>query len=209
MVLKVLKEAMEKFPQVELFYIYYALETYGDGKLAEAETTCRKILELNPRFTRAYLILGEIEEKRGNIEKAMHLFNKALEIEPSNISLQLKYADLLVMEKQYPQALKVYDKVLQREEVTSDPDLLFKIALLNFQFGTLQRTGELLKKAIGVEPNGKYYFTYALVLSKKQKPGEALQNIRIALDKYRSDLSDQQVQVAQKAVSLWSAQSNQ
>jgi arylsulfatase A-like enzyme/Tfp pilus assembly protein PilF len=203
MALEVLKEAMKKYPKVELFFIYYTLETYGAGMIAEAETTCRKVLELNPRFTRAYIILGEIEEKRGNIKKARDHFKSALEIEPRNISLQLKYADLLIMEKEYQEALGIYDEVLRRDEVAADPELLFKIALFNLQFGNLDKSAQLLKKAIGIKPNGKYYFTYALVLSKNKKIGEALQNIKIALEKYRSDLSDQQAQVAQKAITLW------
>jgi len=204
--LTVLKEALEKFPKVERFYILYAFKVFAGGEIAEAEKTCRQLLELNPKFTRAYILQGQIEEKRGNLDKAFNNYKKALDIEPQNISLKLKYAELLILKNDLKNALVMYDQLLERQEVSWDTELLFKIALFNAQFGTTDKSEQLLKKAIDLNPQGKYYFNYALVLNKNKKVKEALKNMEIALDKYNSQLDEKQGDIARKAVALWRRQ---
>jgi len=201
--IKILEEAIEKFPEDERFIILHAIENMGIGRLDEAEATCKKLIKLNPEFTRAYIILAEIEEKRGNIPAAVKHYEEALKIEPQNVSLKLKYADLLVQEKRYKKALAAYDDCLEHDEVFSDTELIFKIALFHSQFGTLTRSEQLLKKAIAISPNSKFYFSYALVLAKNGKLAEAITAMEMTLNEYRSGLTDKQVGIAQKALSLW------
>ncbi|UCH95671.1 MAG: sulfatase-like hydrolase/transferase [Candidatus Aminicenantes bacterium] len=202
-VLDTLKEALEKFPKIERFYILYAHELYHLGQIQEAETYCQKLLELNPQFTRALILLGEIREKKGNINQAVKYYEKAVTIEPRNISLKLKYAGLMMKKQDYKQALSIYDELLERKEVSQDAELLFKVALLNVRFGTLEKSEQLLKQAVRIKPNGKYHYNYALILSRNQKIKQALINMKIALEKYSSELSEKQIQIAQKAVELW------
>ena len=204
--LETLKEALEKHPKIERFYILYAFKVFDTGNIEEAEKTCRKLLELNPRFTRAYILLGQIAERRGNLDNAFLNYGKALEVEPQNISLKLKYAGLLIMKQEHKKALAIYDELLERQEVFLNAELLFKIALFNVRYGTLEKSETLLKKAIDLDPNGKYYFNYALVLNKNQKIKEALENMEIALDKYKFQLNKEHIDIAQKAVALWRRQ---
>jgi arylsulfatase A-like enzyme/Tfp pilus assembly protein PilF len=204
--LGVLKEALEKFPKIERFYILYAFKLREKGQIQETETVCRKLLELNPRFTRAYILQGEIEEQKGNIDAAIPHYEKALTIEPQNMSLKLKYAELLIMKKSFQQALEIYDELLERKEVSGDANLLFKVGLFSAQFGNMEKAEKLLKKAVSLRPNGKFCFNYALVLSRNGKLGEALENMKIALNKYPSDLIERQIQMGQKAVALWQQQ---
>ncbi len=202
----VLKEALEKFPKIERFYILYAFKIRDMGQLPEAEATCRKLLELNPRFTRAYILQGEIQEQKGNIEAAIPFYEKALTIEPQNISLKLKYAELLIIKRSFQQALEIYDELLERKEVSGNANLLFKVGLFSAQFGNMEKAEKLLKKTVSLRPNGKFYFNYALVLSRNGKLREALENMEIALKKHPSDLVERQIQMGQKAIALWQQQ---
>jgi arylsulfatase A-like enzyme/Tfp pilus assembly protein PilF len=204
--LRILKEALEKFPTIERFYILYAFKLRDMGQPREAEAVGRKLLELNPQFTRAYILLGELEEGRGNIDAAVPYYEQALAVEPQNISLKLKYAELLIIKKSYAQALALYDELLERKEVSGDAELLFKVALFNAQFGSMQKSEQWLAKAVNLKPNGKHYFNYALVLARNRKLKEAAANMRTALDNYSSELSERQVQMGQKALMLWQQQ---
>lgn len=201
-----LAEALEKFPEVERFYILYAFKVFESGRIEDAEKTCRQLLKLNPQFTRAYILLGQIEEKRLHLHKAFDHYKKALEIEPRNISLKLKVAELLILKEQPQNAILMYDELLERQEVSLNAELLFKIAILNSQYGTMEKSQMLLEKAVQLKPNGKYYFNYALVLYRNKKMTEALKNMEIALDKYNSQLSNRQIDIARKAVALWRRQ---
>jgi arylsulfatase A-like enzyme/Tfp pilus assembly protein PilF len=201
--IRILKEAMEKFPKIERFYILYAFKIFDKGLIEETEHTCHKLMELNPRFTRAYILLGQVEEKRQQIDKAIVHYKKALDIEPQNISLKLKYAELMIRKKGFHTALSIYDDLLKRREVTGNADLLYKVALLHSTHGSLDKSEQLLKRTVTLKPGGKYYFSYAMILSRNKKVKEALDNMEIALNKYRAELDERQVQLATKAVGFW------
>ncbi len=208
-VIETLKEAIQAYPNIERFYILYAFEIFNQDRIVETEEVCRKLLKLNPNFTRAYILLGEIEEKRGDVVKALAFYKKALAIEPQNISLKIKLAELLIMQKLYPDALALYDQLLDRQEVSANADFLFKVAIFNFQQGLLDKSEPLFNRAITLAPNGRYYFSYAMALSKNNKLSQALTNMEIALEKYPADLTPQQHQLAQKAIAFWRSSLNQ
>jgi len=201
--LALLKQALEKFAKIERFYLLYAFKLFENGIIPQSETTCRQLLELNPRFTRAYILLGEIAVKRSQIDMAMENYQKALAIEPENISLRLKYAEMLIMKEQYSQALSLYDTLIQRSEVAGNPDLLFKVGLFHSRFGSLEKSIQLLKKAIELDPKCQYNFNYALVVAKSGDLEQALKHMEIALEKTPSELSPNQVQLGRKAIELW------
>jgi arylsulfatase A-like enzyme/Tfp pilus assembly protein PilF len=202
----VLKEAIQKHPKIERFYILYAFQIFDRGLIEETESVCRKLIALNPQFTRAYILLGQVAEKRQDIDKAIELYKKALQIEPQNISLKLKYAELMLLKKDLKTALTLYHQLLQRREISNNADLLFKVAILNAQTNDLIKAEALLKQVVTLAPNGKYYFNYALILSRNKKIKEAQSNMEIVLTKYKSELSQRQIQVAQKAITLWKRQ---
>jgi len=199
----VLREALEKFPENERFHLYYALELFRKGEFKDMEASCYKLLQLNPRLTRAHILLGEMEEKRKNAEKAIEHYKKALDVEPLNISLKMKYAELLAKVKEYKTAIRLYDELLERKEVYNNPDFLFKIAVFNRENGSIEKAERLLKRSIGIDPKGLYYFNYALVLFENKKNQEAIKNMEIALNKYRFELNQYQLRMAYQSISLW------
>jgi len=195
-----LKEAIAKFPKLERFYILYAFKLFQRGDFPAVEEVCKKLLTLNPDFTRAHILLAEIEEKRKNVDKAIQFYRKAMDIEPRNFTLQLKTAELLITRNSFKEALALYDQLLERKELSSNPELLYKVALFNSRFGTLAKTEQMMKRCVEIEPCGKFYYNYALVLHKNKKIQAARQNMQTALDKYRAQLTAQQVDTAQKVL---------
>jgi arylsulfatase A-like enzyme/Tfp pilus assembly protein PilF len=205
----VLEEAMEKYPKIERFYILYGFKIFDLGMVKETEETCRKLLVLNPKFTRAYILLGQVEEKRGRLDTAIGHYEKALDIEPQNISLKLKLAELMLQKKDLNAAMKFYDELLLRREVSDNAGLLFKVGLLKSQQGRHADTEQLLKKAVAIAPSGKYYFNYAMVLARNNKFTGAMENMQTALDKYRSQLDERQIGIAQRALVAWRQRTSQ
>jgi arylsulfatase A-like enzyme/tetratricopeptide (TPR) repeat protein len=199
----ILQEAREKFPDIERFHIMYALKVFELGKLMEAQSACQQVLKLNPRFTRAHILMAEIQEKLGHLDEAVEQYGRALELEPQNISLKLKYAELLIEKKKYETALRLYDELLERREISANPELLYKVALFNAQYGTLKKAAALLERAIGVKPNGKYYFNHALILAKMKRVPEALKSMETALSEHRAELDSRQIEICQKAINMW------
>lgn len=203
LVVATLQEALQKYPRIERFYILLAFELNSMGKIAETQEICVRLLKLNPNFTRAYILLGEIAERQQDVLKATGYYKKALDIEPQNISLKLKYAELMLLQQNMAVAMSIYDELLERQEVANNAEFLFKVALLNLQQGNAPKSEMLLARVVSIEPRGKYYFTYAMALFKNEKVQEALNNMELALTRYASDLTPQQIQTAESAVKVW------
>ena len=201
--LAVLEKAMADCPRVDRFYILSAMQLFKMNKDGDAERRCHALLEINPLFAGAYILLGEIYEKRNDIEGALANVRKALEIEPHNISLKIKSAELSIIQKNYASALAAFDELSDNADVMRDAELLSKIALFHTQFGTLDKAEDLLRRAVRIAPKGKYYFDFALVLAKNKKMEEALKNMEIVLSLYSSELSLDELRIARQAIQLW------
>jgi len=201
--MEVLRQARSEFPQIDRFYILSALNAFQTHEDQEAELRCRELLKVNPLFSGAYLLLGQIAERKKNAAEAISNYRKALEIEPQNVLLKIKYAGLLISEKDFSSAMTAYNELLQNDDVRHDSKLLFKIALFNAKYGTLDRAEELLGLAVRIKPNGKYLFNYALVLAKNNKADEAAKNMQLALSQHSSELSEDQRRLARQALQMW------
>jgi arylsulfatase A-like enzyme/Tfp pilus assembly protein PilF len=199
----VLRQARSEFPQIDRFYVLSALNAFQMHEDQEAELRCRELLKVNPLFSGAYLLLGQIAERKKNAAEAISNYRKALEIEPQNVLLKIKYAELLIAEKNFSSAMRAYNELLQNDDVRHDSELLFKIALFNVKYGTLDRAEELLGLAVQIKPNGKYLFNYALVLAKNNKAEEAAKNMQLVLSQHSSELSEDQRRLARQALQMW------
>lgn len=69
-------------------------------------------LELNWRFTKAYLLVAEIELSRGNAERAVALLKQGAEANPGDPRILLTLAEYLILAGQNDQALIWLDRLL-------------------------------------------------------------------------------------------------
>ncbi len=198
-----IKEAQTRYPELERFQISYVNMLMEMGNLEEAERVCQKLLNTNPHTSQAYLSLAQMSEIRNNIESALNFYKKALEKDPHNISLKIKYGDLLIKQKEYLKALSVYDELVEQAEILKHHRLLFKIAGLNFRYGPLDKAEALLRRAIHLNPKGEYFFYLALTLYKNKKINDAVKNMKIAVERYGGELGEEQRKIANEAIIQW------
>ena len=201
--LNLLRQAIDDFPDVESFRQTLALALFDLKKYDKAEIRCREILARNPRNTRATILLGEIREKQGMPAAAAEFYAQARDIEPQNVSLRIKYAELLITLKQYERAVAEYNQLLENEEASGQPELLLKMALLNTRYGSMAAAEQMLARAAAIKPAGKFFFNYALVLAKNGKLDLALAAMETALGRHGQELTAEQRQVAEKALAAW------
>lgn len=201
--LNILSKGIQEFPESEQFKQTLARSLFDIKKYDKAEGRCREILARNPKSTATYILLGEIRENQNQPAAASDFYAQALKLEPQNVSLKIKYADLLLAIKKYPQAVEAYNQALLGEEVSSQPDMLFKVALLNIQYGSLDKAEQMLARAVAVKPQGKFFFNYALVLAKNGKIEQALANMETAVSRHAAQLSAAQLKIAAQTLAAW------
>jgi arylsulfatase A-like enzyme/Tfp pilus assembly protein PilF len=202
--LNILSSGIRAFPESEQFRLTLARDLFDIKKYDRAESRCREILERDPKSTAAFMLLGEIREKQGQLVAACDYYAQALKLEPQNVSLNIKYAELLLATKKYPQAVDAYDQALSGEGVADQPELFFKVALLNIQYGSMERAERMLARAVAGKPEGKYFFNYALVLAKNGKVPQALAAMETAVSRrYAEQLSAEQRKIAAQTLAAW------
>ena len=201
--LNYLKQGVEDFPDIESFKQTLALSLFDLKKYDKSENRCREILARNPKASGAYILLGQIREKQDRPAEAADYFARALAIEPQNVSLRIKYAELLITLKRYAQAVAAYNLLLENEEAGGQAELLLKVALLNTRYGSLDNAERLLARAVASKAEGKFFFNYALVLAKNGKIEQALANMETAVGRPAGELTADQLRIAREALAAW------
>ncbi len=202
-VMNILEEAIAKLPNSTPFRLNYIMRLSEIKRYNDVITNCNELIREDPLFTRAFIILGETYGTLGENEKAFENYRKALELEPENIFLQIKYSEKLLKEQKYQEVLSIYNILLRFEVVRKNVDLLYKIALFNTKYGSLERSGELFAEIIRKKPEGKYFYYYALILAKLGDRVNALNNMQMALSRHSDDLTDEQIATARRTIEAW------
>ncbi len=184
---------MEDHFRLNLARLYLQL-----GKLDQAQPLADLILQNDPRNVAALIVQASIAEKRRQPAKAMEFYRAAEKLEPNNVAVKKKLAELFLLNKNIGEALRVYRQMLNSEGSSRDPELLFNIAVLSAQTGDLAEAESLLREAIGKKEDGRYLFHLALIQAKKGDGEAALSTLAMALEKHATDLSEEQRQTARK-----------
>lgn len=121
------RQAVEAFPQIINYKITLAQQYFNKKLLEEADKTAFEVIQSAPSETRAYILRGRIAEKRDRTSEALAYFEKALTLEPQNVSLKASYAKLLAEDKNYLKAGEICKELLTNPEVLEDPSVKTKI----------------------------------------------------------------------------------
>lgn len=101
---RALTRVPEKFQQ--------ALQLHQAGKLEQAQTSYEEILALEPGHSDAIKLLGTIAIQTRNLPRAVQLFGRALEIDPSNVVACCNRGWALRELGQFDAALASYDRAI-------------------------------------------------------------------------------------------------
>ncbi|HUU05673.1 MAG TPA: sulfatase-like hydrolase/transferase [Patescibacteria group bacterium] len=185
--------AMENHFRINLARLH--LQT---GKIEPAQTLADLILQDDPGNVASLLIKAEIAEKRLQTAKALEFLQAVEKLEPNNVAVKKKLAELFLLDKNIGEALRVYRQILHGEASDRNPELLFNVAALSAQTGDLAEAESLLREALAKKEDGRYLFHLALILAKKGDGEAALSALATAMEKHAPDLSGEQRQTARK-----------
>ncbi len=136
---------------VSQLYMYQRGWDDNIQRLADAETNCRKALQLDSTNAQAVAVLGGIETLRGHLPEALELHERALALDPQN-KLALSGVAYLYLARSEPvKALTYYKQVEQ-----IDPTNAIVISNLGIAFAVKKDYPEAItafKRAIELDPN--------------------------------------------------------
>jgi TolB-like protein/Tfp pilus assembly protein PilF len=136
-------------PESQLALGYYQFQVLGDYGLAK--TTFRLASKMLPGSSEVPYALGLIAENEGNWNESVAYFEQGLTLDPRNVELLKQAAFTYAWLRQFPTALKLYDRTL--DIIPNDPETMaFKAAVYQAQ-GNLQEAAKLLSERNAQHPS--------------------------------------------------------
>ena len=86
--------------------LLYIDQILNEGRLGLAETKCRAFLKKNPTHTYAMSLLSEIANRMGYFDDAEFLLEKAVEFDPNDGDLRMKYAMVLRKKQKFNKTME-------------------------------------------------------------------------------------------------------
>jgi TolB-like protein/Tfp pilus assembly protein PilF len=121
------------------YYQYWVLRDYGPAK-----TTFERVSKLLPGSSEIPKALGYVTRREGHWDQSIAYFQQALILDPRNVELLIDTASTYGMLRQFPAALKLYDRVL--DITPNDPDVMAAKAGVYQAQGDLQEAARFLSE---------------------------------------------------------------
>ena len=121
------------------YYQYWARSDYGAAKM-----TFERVTKMLPANSEVLQALGRIAQREGHWDQSVAYHEKALALDPRNVGLLMDASWTYCMLRQFPAALKLYDRAL--DITPNNPDVMaFKAGVYQAQ-GDLQEAPKLLSQ---------------------------------------------------------------
>ncbi|PYS69415.1 MAG: hypothetical protein DMF73_14755 [Acidobacteria bacterium] len=119
------------------YYQFWVLRDY-----ASAKTTFERVSKMLPSSSEVPMALGLIARREGNWDQSITYYEQALALDPRNELLLMRAAVPYTELRQFPAALKLYDRVLDLKP--NDPDAIAAKASIYQGEGNLQEAARWL-----------------------------------------------------------------
>src|SRR5262249_10035654 len=127
-------------PETQLALGYYQYWVLGDYGLAK--TTFKELSKLLPGSSEVPAALGHVTQRGGHVDESIAYFEQGLALDPLNMDLLVGAAASYTMLRQFPAAIKLYDRAL--DVIPNDRELMAYKAKVYQAQGNLQESAKLL-----------------------------------------------------------------
>jgi TolB-like protein/serine/threonine protein kinase/Tfp pilus assembly protein PilF len=149
------------------YYQYHVLRDYGPAK-----TTFERVSKMLPASSEVLLALGAIARREGLWDQSIAYFEQALALDPRNVELLMEAAWTHTVLRQFPAALKLYDRAL--DITPNDPEAIAAKAGIYQAEGNLQEAAKLLSEINAQTPSWPAFRTKITQLRLERNLGEAI-----------------------------------
>jgi tetratricopeptide (TPR) repeat protein len=166
-------------PETQLALGYYQYQVLGDPGLAK--TTFRLVSKMLPASSEVPYALGLVARFERNWDESVAYLEQGLALDPRNTELLNEAALTYARLRQFPPALKLYDRALDISP--NDPKLMaYKAAIYQAQ-GNLQEAAKLLSGFNAQTPPDAFHFKLTQ-LRLERNHGEAVRLLQTRLAQF-------------------------
>lgn len=164
-----------------------AMQVYAQAEVAQGNTdgaiaTWQQWFTAHPDDARAAMLLGTLEETKGDLNKAVDYNKKALQLDPSQAIAANNLAYLMVQTSGNLDVALSYAQTARRL-LPNSPDTADTLAWVYYQKGTYSLAKDLLEDAVKAEPgNASIHYHLGMVDAKVGNKAEAAVHLKKAVE---------------------------
>ncbi len=134
-------------------------------------------LKTNPNDSVTLRTLGDLYVRLGELDKATERYKRAMELDPTNYSIQIKLSDIRFKRLD----AQIDEKEESVREKPDDPSLKKEIEELKVKRENLELE-EAKRRVVQYPSESSYKFQYGMLLEKKSKYDEAIGQFQVAVN---------------------------
>jgi TolB-like protein/Tfp pilus assembly protein PilF len=161
------------------YYQYQVLRDYGPAK-----TTFGRVSKMLPGSSEVPRALGTVARREGHWDESIAYFEQALALDPRNAELLSTAAWTYAIRRQFPMALKLYDRAL--DIMPNDPGVMAVKAHIYQAQGNLQEAARLLPE-INEQTPSETFGDKVDQLRLERNYGEAIRLLQARLAQFHFD----------------------
>jgi TolB-like protein/Flp pilus assembly protein TadD/tRNA A-37 threonylcarbamoyl transferase component Bud32 len=159
------------------YYQYWVLGDYGPAK-----TTFERVSKILPGSSEVPTALGRVTRREGHWDESVVYFEQALALDPRNVELLTEAAWTYAVLRQFPAALKLYDRAL--DITPNEPGVIAAKANIYQAQGDLQEAAKLLVE-VNAQTNSDSAFGIKITqLRLERNYGEAIRLLQTRLAQF-------------------------
>jgi TolB-like protein/class 3 adenylate cyclase/Tfp pilus assembly protein PilF len=162
------------------YYQYWALRDYGPAKKA-----FERVSKMLPGSSEVPMALGRVARREGHWDESIAYLEQALTLDPRNEELLIDVAQTYTCVRQFPAALKLYDRAL--DITPNDPDLMASKASIYQAQGNLQEAVKFLTEVNAQTPSTTAFAAKLFQLGFERNQGEAVRFVQTRLAQFHFD----------------------
>jgi Flp pilus assembly protein TadD len=151
-----LEKAVELDPNNANASLMLADTQAARGSLAQALTSAERTVQQNPRDLRGYVLLGALEEKSGNWQKAEETYQKSMQVD-TDFGLGANNLASLLLDHGGDVNVALSLAQTARRSMPHSPNTADTLAWAYIQEGVYASAIDLLQTALTQEPNNPTY----------------------------------------------------
>jgi TolB-like protein/Tfp pilus assembly protein PilF len=167
------------------WYQYQVLRDYGLAK-----TTFKQVSKMLPGNSEVPFALGAVARREGHWDESIAWREEALDLDPRNAEALSDTAWIYAMLRQFPKALKLYDRALYITPNDPNLDLRAQKARIYQAEGNLQEAAKLLTETNAQTPSRNAFEIKITQLRLERNYGEAVRLVRARLAQFHFPSED-------------------
>jgi len=160
---------------------YYQFQVLGDFRAAEA--TFVRVSKMYPGKSEVLLALSRVTRRQEHWDATIAYSEQALAFNPRSVELLMDVAITYAHLRQFPTALKLYDRVL--DITPTDPDVMASKARIYQAQGNLQEAARLLSEFNWQTRNGTTLQVKIIQLTLERNYSEAIRLLQTRLAQFQ------------------------